>query len=83
MYNIALHTVLNDCQLSLSCMACFFCLVLLCVLVALLCFPNNVFFCPYFREISAMEKKHKHLIEMLAAIDPAIYLQVFKCKKPK
>ena len=23
-----------------------------------------------------MEKKHKHLIEMLAAIDPAIYLQV-------
>jgi hypothetical protein len=29
-----------------------------------------------FREISAMEKKHKHLIEMLAAIDPAIYLQV-------
>ncbi len=30
-----------------------------------------------------MEKKHKHLIEMLAAIDPAIYLQVLKCKKPK
>jgi hypothetical protein len=24
-----------------------------------------------------MEKKHKHLIEMLAAIDPAIYLQVY------
>ncbi len=30
-----------------------------------------------------MEKKHKHLIEMLAAIDPAIYLQVFKWEKQK
>ena len=29
-----------------------------------------------FREITAMEKRHNQLIEMLAAIDPVIYLEV-------